>query len=137
MRTGMILLAALACRGALCDRAFGDAATVSRGQVPYMEGAAIYQHVCQGCHMPGGRGASGAGAFPSLANNKHLEEAGYPVGMVLNGHGGMPWFNGTLSPAQIAAVVGFVRTHFGNQYGDAVTADFVRAASGPAPVMER
>jgi mono/diheme cytochrome c family protein len=138
MRTGMILLAGLACGGALCERAFGDAATVSRGQVPYTEGAAIYQHVCQGCHMPGGRGASGgAGAFPALANNTHLEDAGYPVSMVLNGHGAMPWFNGTLSPAQIAAVVGFVRTHFGNRYGDAVTPEFVRAAAGPVPVMEK
>ena len=138
MRTLPILLISLACGGALCDRAFGDAATVSRGQVPYKDGAALYQHVCQGCHMPGGRGAAGgAGAFPALARNAHLEEAGYPVSMVLNGHGAMPWFNGTLSPQQIAAVVGFVRTSFGNHYSDPVTADFVRAAAGPVPVMER
>ena len=133
----MILLAALACGGGLCGRAFGDAATVSRGQIPYSDGAAIYQHVCQGCHMPGGRGAVGAGAYPKLAGNAHLSEAGYPVGMVLNGHGGMPWFNGTLSPAQVAAVVGFVRTHFGNNYADPVTEDFVKLAAGPVPAMER
>ena len=133
----MILLAALACGSALCGRALGDAATVSRGQVLYSDGGAIYQHVCQGCHMPGGRGATGAGAYPKLADNAHLAEAGYPVGMVLNGHGGMPWFNGTLSPAQIAAVVGFVRTHFGNHYDDAVTTDFVKSAAGPAPTMEK
>ena len=31
---------------------------------------------------------------------------------------------------QIAAVVNYVRTHFGNDYGDAVTAADVRAARG-------
>jgi mono/diheme cytochrome c family protein len=57
--------------------------------------------------------------------------------MVLNGHGGMPWFNGTLTDAQIAMVVNYVRTHFGNDYPDPVSADFVASAHGPAPVMER
>ena len=136
MRAAVFVLAAVAC-GTLSGRAFGDAATVSRGGVRYTDGADLYQHVCQGCHMPGGRGAKGAGAFPKLADNAHLADAGYPVGIVLNGHGGMPWFNGTLSPAQIAAVVGFVRTHFGNHYDDAVTESFVKAAAGPVPVMER
>ncbi len=136
MRAALGLLALLAGLAPYA-RARADAATVSRGQVPYTKGADIYQHVCQGCHMPGGRGASGAGAFPALANNTHLEQAEYPVGMVLNGHGGMPWFNGTLSPAQIAAVVEFVRTHFGNRYDAPVTEGFVRAAAGPVPVMER
>jgi mono/diheme cytochrome c family protein len=100
-------------------------------------GDAVYQHVCQGCHMPGGRGARGAGAFPALANNPHLEVSGYPVSMVLNGHGGMPWFNGQLSDTQIAAVVNFVRTHFGNHYTDPVTPADVKAVQGPVPTPER
>ena len=87
--------------------------------------------------MPGGRGAAGAGAFPALANNPKLSVSGYPVTMVLNGHGGMPWFNGVLTPEQIAAVVNFVRTNFGNHYDDAVTPEFVAAAAGPPPVLER
>lgn len=100
-------------------------------------GAVLYQHICQGCHMPGGRGAIGAAAFPALAGNKKLAEAGYPVGMVLNGNGGMPWFNGVLTDAQIADVVNYVRTHFGNNYADGVTPADVTAAKGPAPTMER
>jgi mono/diheme cytochrome c family protein len=131
------ILAALWLAAAPTARAYADAATVARGAVTADTGAAVYQHVCQGCHMPGGRGASGAGAFPALANNHKLEQPGYPVGMVLNGHGGMPWFNGTLSDTQIAEVVTFVRTHFGNDYKDPVTADFVAMARGPAPTMER
>jgi mono/diheme cytochrome c family protein len=122
---------------AICGPAWGDAASVGRGQVNAATGAVVYQHVCQGCHMPGARGAAGAGAYPALANNPKLAELGYPVGMVLNGHGGMPWFNGTLSDAQIAEVVNFVRTHFGNHYTDAATAEFVRSVRGPAPTMER
>ena len=119
------------------QRARGDAATVSRGAVNVEAGSAIYQHVCQGCHMQGGRGAVGAGAYPALAHNQKLGVAGYPVSMVLNGHGGMPWFNGVLSDQQIANVVNFIRMNFGNNYKDSVTPDFVAAARGPAPVMER
>ena len=119
--------------------AHADSATGLGGHaVAADNGALVYQHVCQGCHQVGGRGAKGAGAgIPALANNPHLEVSGYPVSMVLNGHGGMPWFNGMLTPAQIAAVVNYVRTHFGNDYKDPVTAADVSAAAGPPPTMER
>jgi mono/diheme cytochrome c family protein len=115
----------------------GDAASVSTRAVGADTGAEIYQHVCQGCHMPGGRGAAGAGAFPALANNPKLEVSGYPVSMVLNGNGGMPWFNGTLSDQQVANVVNYVRTHFGNDYKDAVSPADVAAVRGPVPTLER
>jgi mono/diheme cytochrome c family protein len=122
----------------LATQARGDAASVSTRAIGADTGAEIYQHVCQGCHMPGGRGAMGAGAgFPALAKNPKLEIAGYPVSMVLNGNGGMPWFNGALSDQQIANVVNYVRTHFGNAYKDAVTPADVAAARGPVPTLER
>jgi mono/diheme cytochrome c family protein len=114
-----------------------DAASDKLGSVNAATGAAVYQHVCQGCHQEGGRGAAGAGAYPALANNPHLADYGYPVSMVLNGHGGMPWFNGTLSPAQIASVVNFVRANFGNHYTDDVTPAFVASAAGPVPTLEK
>ncbi len=91
-------------------------------------GAAIYNSVCAGCHMPDGRGAAGAGAYPALANDERLVAAGYPIAMVLNGHGAMPSFGRSLSDAQVAAVVGFIRTHFGNAYPDAPSAADVAAA---------
>jgi mono/diheme cytochrome c family protein len=122
---------------ALVATAFADSAANGTRAVTADTGASIYQHVCQGCHMPGGRGATGAGAFPALAHNPHLENAGYPISMVLNGHGGMPWFNGVLSPTQIADVVNYVRTHFGNNYTSAVTAADVSSVAGPPPVLER
>jgi mono/diheme cytochrome c family protein len=117
--------------------ALADAASsVTPGLPGLTTGAQIYQHVCQGCHMPEGRGAVGAAAFPALARNPKLAIAGYPIGVVLGGYGGMPWFNDTLSDQQIAAVVGYIRTHFGNDYTDPVTSADIAAARGPAPTME-
>ncbi len=117
--------------------ALADSATwLSKMALPDQSGVALYQYVCQGCHQPGGRGATGAGAFPALAGNHRLAAAGYPVIMVLNGNGGMPWFNGQLNDTQVADVVNYVRTHFGNAYTDAVTPAKVAALRGPVPVED-
>lgn len=113
------------------------ATTLSNTTIPYADGAQIYQHVCQGCHMKGGTGATGAASFPAFAHDPRLAGAAYPIYMVLNGNGGMPWFNGVLSPAQIAAVVTYIRTSFGNNYSTPVTAAAVAAMAGPPPVAER
>ncbi len=91
-------------------------------------GEALYANVCQACHMPDGKGASGAGTYPSLAGDKALEAAGYPLSVVVNGQHGMPPVGIMMSDEQVAAVVNYVRTHFGNHYRDAVTADNVKAA---------
>ncbi len=133
MRALAVLALALAPGAALADSATG----LGKGSIAAADGASVYQHVCQGCHQVGGVGAKGAGAFPALARNPKLEQAGYPVSMVLNGHGGMPWFNGFLTDQQIADVVNYVRSNFGNHYTDAITPADVAAAQGPAPVMER
>ena len=119
------------------NSANADSATDQTQAVLGENGAAVYQHVCQGCHMPGARGAVGAGRYPALANDARLSSAGYLVSMVLNGHGGMPWFNGVLSDVQIADVVNYVRTNFGNTYTDAVTPADIAAVRGPAPTLER
>jgi len=90
-------------------------------------GEDLYANVCQGCHMPDGTGAIGAGAYPSLAGDKALEAAGYPVHIVVHGQRGMPPVGMMMTDDQIAAVVNYVRTHFGNDYRDAVTAADVKA----------
>ncbi len=91
-------------------------------------GAAIYRSVCAGCHMPDGRGATGAGAYPNLAGDDKLAAAGYPIALVLHGHGAMPPFARLLSDAQVAAVVEYVRQNFGNAYTDAPSPADVAAA---------
>jgi len=89
------------------------------------DGAGLYQAICQGCHMPQGQGAKGAGFYPALANNARLASGAYPAYVVLAGLRGMPPFAGRLSDQQVAAVVNHVRTNFGNDYQDAVTPEAV------------
>jgi mono/diheme cytochrome c family protein len=90
-------------------------------------GEQLYANVCQGCHMPDGKGAIGAGTYPSLAANKNLEAGGYPVYVVVRGQRAMPSFGAMMSDDQVAAVVNYLRTHFGNDFKDAVTAEDVKA----------
>ena len=93
-----------------------------------MSGEELFANVCQGCHMLGGTGATGAGTYPALASNKNLEASGYPIELVVNGRRGMPPFGKMMTDDQIAAVLNYVRTHFGNNYPDMVTAGDVKAA---------
>lgn len=90
-------------------------------------GERLYQAICQGCHMPQGQGAKGAGFYPALAKNPRLAAAAYPTYVVLSGLHGMPSFAERLSDQQIADVVNYVRTHFGNDYQDATTPEAVNA----------
>jgi mono/diheme cytochrome c family protein len=76
--------------------------------------------------MPDGKGAVGAGTYPSLAQDSNLAAGGYPVYIVVRGQRAMPPVGAMMSDAQVAAVVNYVRTHFGNQYQDAVSADDVK-----------
>ena len=94
---------------------------------PFQGGEAIYKGVCQGCHMPDAKGAVGAGAYPALAKDENLESAGYPVSIVLKGQKAMPFFGMQLNDQQIADVVNYVRTHFGNKYKDKVKPEDVKA----------
>jgi mono/diheme cytochrome c family protein len=91
-------------------------------------GEALYADICQGCHMPGGVGAVGGGAYPALARNPKLASAGYPLSLVINGRNAMPPFGDLLTDQQVAAVVNYVRSHFGNGYADEVTAADAKAA---------
>jgi len=91
------------------------------------DGQALFEAICQGCHMPNGAGAVGAGRYPALAHNQNLAAAAYPVITVLHGRKGMPALASYLSDAQVAAVITYVRTHFGNEYGDPISPDMVKA----------
>jgi len=101
---------------------------VGQGQAfTQTDGAALYEAICQACHMPAGAGGSGAGSYPALARNTHLKAKVYPITKVLYGSKAMPPFKGQLSDEQIAAVVGYVRTHFGNRYTDRISPADVKA----------
>jgi mono/diheme cytochrome c family protein len=91
-------------------------------------GEELFANVCQGCHMPDGGGAAGAGNYPALAKDRSLEARAYPVHVVVRGQRAMPSFGSMMNDDQVVAVVNYVRTHFGNQYPDPVTAEDVRLA---------
>lgn len=103
------------------------------------DGETVFRSICQGCHMPDARGARGAGAYPALAGNPRLASPQYMAAVILHGRRDMPSFkpakededrflrDAKLSDAQIAGVINYVRTHFGNQYPDSITADDVAA----------
>ena len=78
--------------------------------------------------MPDGEGAVGAGKYPALAENENLEAAGYPIYLIIHGQKAMPPFGEVLDDGQIAAVVDYIRTHFGNNYTDPVTLDDVTSS---------
>ena len=87
-----------------------------------VDGASLYANVCQGCHMPDGRGARGAADYPSLAADGNLQSPAFAITVVLNGLKAMPPIGRSMSDEQVAAVVTYVRSHFGNTFGAAVTA---------------
>ena len=132
--TGLIVAMSAACLLASCmahaqsigRSAFEPAFSVGFGFAE-QSGEQLFAGVCRGCHMSDGKGAVGAGTYPSLAGNRNLEASGYPVHVVVNGQRGMPPFGSMMSNDQVAAVVNYLRTHFDNRYRDEVTADDVQA----------
>lgn len=103
--------------GALCLPAMAQPA----------DGEAVYRAACQVCHMPDGRGAVGAAAYPALAGNARLDSAPYAITLVLRGQRAMPGVGRFLTDAQVAAVVGYIRTGWGNSFDGSVRPEDVAA----------
>lgn len=124
MSAAMSVAMAFTASGAFAD---SGGMTFSQGNTfTEKDGATLYANVCAACHLDKGQGAIGAGHYPALAKNANLESGGYPVTLVLHGQKGMPPVGQMMSDDQVAAVVNYVRTHFGNDYKDAVTAQDVK-----------
>jgi mono/diheme cytochrome c family protein len=135
-------LIALVLVGMAAVAAADDSAFTSGTSLESVGGPEIYSHICQGCHMPGGVGAVGAGKYPKLAGDPALVSWEYVALTVLNGKNGMPPFGlpadqvmetraAHLSDAQIAGVVNYVRSNFGNHYKNKATAKQVAALPHP------
>jgi len=119
-----------------------DSSFTSTAGLKSNTGEEVYTHICQGCHMPDGQGASGAGHYPSLAANQNLATWQYVAITVLGGRNGMPPFGLPasqveetrtvhLSDDQIADVVNYVRSHFGNGYEKTVTGSQIATLPHP------
>lgn len=95
---------------------------------PAPQGDLIFAGICAPCHQPTGLGVPGK--YPPLAGSEWvLGNPGIPARIVLNGLRGpitvsgrafdneMPAFGEQLSDAEIAAVLTYVRSSWGNQAG--------------------
>jgi len=91
-------------------------------------GADLFRNVCAACHQPDAKGAVGAAAYPPLASDKKLVSTDFTLSVLLRGLNGMPPLGDMMSDAQVADVVNYVRTNFGNSYPGAVSAADVAAA---------
>lgn len=112
----------------------GPAAAAKKSAV---NGAQVYANNCSSCHQAGGKGV--AGNFPPLAGNPvvtgdaknvtHVVKFGLNGKIAVGGktyNGMMPAWGGTLSGDQIAAVLTYVRSSWGN-HASPITAAQVAA----------
>ena len=140
MKTALTLLLALAPMLAASDEPVpGAEPRYSSGwRFEQRSGAALYGALCAACHMPDGRGAQGAAAYPALQGNPRLAATPYALHMVLNGHRAMPGFGRQLSDEQVAAVLSHVRERFGGLAAEAARVTpaesaALRKAAQPSP----
>eukprot|EP00112_Aurelia_sp_Birch-Aquarium-sp1_P005094 Seg15785.1 transcript_id=Seg15785.1/GoldUCD/mRNA.D3Y31 product="Cytochrome c-552" protein_id=Seg15785.1/GoldUCD/D3Y31 len=103
------------------------------------DGAALYQQKCQMCHQPGGVGL--APAFPPVAKSEWVTgPAENLIRIQLRGltgkisvagkeYTGVMPANATMTDEEIAAVLTYIRSNFGNK-ADAVTAEMVKKFRG-------
>jgi cytochrome c6 len=100
-------------------------------------GEDLFNTNCAACHMRTGLGVQRA--FPALVGDKvALGPAGPAAAVVLNGRGGMPAFKAQLSDADLAAILTYLRSAWGNHAAPMAAADVARARGGPAaPAAQR
>ncbi|HEY5349309.1 MAG TPA: cytochrome b N-terminal domain-containing protein [Candidatus Lustribacter sp.] len=114
------------------------AATATTAGASTAAGLAVFTTNCAGCH--GASGTGQPGVFPPLAHNPVVTgPADKVIGIVSNGlttpisvngvkfSGMMPAWKGTLKPAEIADVITYIRSAWGNK-ASAVTTAQVNAA---------
>lgn len=100
------------------------------------DGQSRFLSWCSACHQATGQGVKGA--FPALAGDAFVQ--GDPVTVastVLNGRGGMPSFKGDLKDAEIAQILTYVRSSWGNTAGPVTEAQVAAARAASAAAATR
>ena len=137
MKRFILFLGAAAALAIAALAPHGQNAPLARAAAP--DGDALYGSNCASCHQATGQGLPGA--FPPLAKNSVVTgDATKLAKIVLNGlngavtvsgktyNGSMPAFKGQLKNAEIAAVLTYIRSSWGNK-ASAVTESQVAAAA--------
>jgi nitrite reductase (NO-forming) len=108
-------------------------------------GADVFAHTCAACHQPNAQGLPPA--FPPLAGSDFLmADKERSIGVVLGGLSGKVTVNGAtfdsampsqahLSDADIAAVLTYARSHFGNEGGPVSEAEVASHRLHGTPVI--
>jgi mono/diheme cytochrome c family protein len=109
----------------LPSEALGAPASAGVAAAPKAPRGEVLYNTCSACHQRDARGLPGQ--YPPLAGSERLTgDPGVPIRIVLDGisgplraqgaqfNGPMPPFRDQLSDEQIAAVLSFERSHFGN-----------------------
>lgn len=117
--------------------ALGAIASLGKNVVAASNGATVYTTNCSSCHGAAGKGV--AGAFPPLAGNPHVTGAAksviHTVKYGLTGsitvagspyNGTMPPWGAQLSNDDIAAVITYIRSSWGNKASAVKSADVAK-----------
>ena len=118
------LLAACLGAAAVCGHA---------ADVPF-DGKTLFAKNCAACHQANGQGIPGA--FPALAGSSVVLGTPADVAEVLlKGRGGMPDFSGSLDDGELAQVVSYARSSWGNRAAPVTAAEIAaqRSALQVAP----
>ena len=95
----------------------------------------LYEDNCSACHQVTGKGIKGA--FPALAGSPLVNGPPAPlVTTVLNGRAGMPAFKDDINDADLAGILSYVRTSWGNK-GKPVTAAEIAAIRTKAKAAQK
>jgi mono/diheme cytochrome c family protein len=129
LRAVALVVSATVNAPSLADDAPANSAAMSHGwEFSEQGGAELFGDVCAACHQPDAKGAVGAGAYPPLTADKKLVSTEFMLTVLFRGLKGMPPVGDMMSDAQVADVINYVRTHFGNAYPDAISTADVSAA---------
>lgn len=86
----------------------------------------LFMDNCSACHQATGKGVKGA--FPALAGDPFVQgDAGPVMATVLAGRAGMPSFKDDINDADLASLLTYVRTSWGNKGKPVTTADVAAA----------
>jgi mono/diheme cytochrome c family protein len=98
-------------------------------------GEQLFNDNCAACHQKTGAGVKGA--FPALAGDKFVTGAPAVVATtVLVGRGGMPAFRNDLSDDQLAAILSYIRSAWGNKAAPIKVAEVAGARARAAAAAQ-
>jgi mono/diheme cytochrome c family protein len=115
--------------------AVAAASAFTAGAALAEDGASLFKDNCSACHQVTGKGVPGS--YPPLARNKFVQgDPKGPAYVVTHGRGGMPNFSEDLDDRQIALILTYVRTAWGNK-APALTPAVVHSERGSVPPPSR